>query len=533
MGLSLRPLCTSPPCRLNVYWECRCGLLELLTTFPIFIYARVLMSSVLAVVCWPRMRELHFLSCETARQLEMVSKIWVYRASALEGEGTWQCWVLCDPSRVLALRRAASRRLALQFGDLPPTGTDSDDSPRLRIQRDVAVRRRVLCGLVGWNGYTSYAYDFEFADSDEGDPLLRSFVIAEQVSAFVLCAPAVDQTLSELLSSNPGLAASLLSYLLTFRSWVKFREVCTRCKHVMEHNQILWAGLSVFLHELRVPASLWASLAEVLRSAGKIYVNVLQAGFAVSLRREHFLVWGWRRAHLSGIRWWNTSEIANYFFSMERSAPGITLETKVLWSGPLLWLDIGFQHAPSVTTAHPSHAARCQIQLRYAKPELCDDRSHPVACVLNIAWFLSSFAEIALRQNVKAHLLLAPAAGVFEIVVGLAWLPDAISLVVNGNLASCVRLPALGSFDPTLLDPFLFLALPAVPEIFVQLVPLRVLLQPGMVAPWCSICAEEDPRRCSGRCHCGRFYCSLHGGACFFCEREACGFCLLDHATCT
>ena len=263
------------------------------------------MSSVLAVVCWPRMRELHLLSCETERQLEMVSKIWVYRASALEGEGTWQCWVLCDPSRVLALRHAASRRLALQFGDIPPTGTDSEDSPTLRIQRDMAVRRRVLCGLVGWNGYTSYAYDFECADSDEGDPLLRSFVVAEQVSASAPCASAVYQTLSELLSSNPGLAASLLSYLLTFRSWLKLREVCTRCKHMMEHNQILWAGL---------------------------------------------------------------------------------------WS----------------TTARPS-----------------------------------------------------------------------------------------------------------------------------MVAPWCSICAEEDPRRCSGWCLCGRFYCSLHGGACFLCEREACGFCLLDHATCT
>ena len=226
--------------------------------------------------------------------------------------------------------------------------------------------------------------------------------------------------------------------------------------------------------------------------------------------------------------------MANYFVGCERSAPGVTLETKVVWRGPLPWLDIGFQRVSSDTMAR-SHAARCQIRLQHAGPELGDDASHHVACTANIEWYLSSSADAVLRQSVNVQhvqLLLAPVAGEFEVVIGLTWLPDAISLSVNGIFTSGVQILARESFDTALLDPFIFLALPALAEFVVQLVPLPVLLQTGAIEPWCSICAEEDPRRWSGRCHCGRFYCSLHGGECFSCERGACGFCLLEHAVC-
>ena len=238
------------------------------------------------------------------------------------------------------------------------------------MQRDAAIRHRLLCGFAGWNGDTTSAYDFECAGSDEQDPLLRGLFVAGQVSAPPPSLPAVEQTLSDLLSSNPGVGASLLSYLLTFHSWLKLRELCTCCKHLMEHNQALWANRCVLLHAHKVPAPLWPILAEVLRSARKIYVNVRQAGFAVSLQLEQHLVWTWRRPQLGFHARGNSSEMANYFVDRERSAPGVTVETKVVcveaYGTPQNLFDLP-EYSTAILDVLAAHAAQKEESLTQAR----------------------------------------------------------------------------------------------------------------------------------------------------------------------
>ena len=137
------------------------------------------MSSVLTAISWPLIQELHLLPTDMVRRIQAVSKSWKYTGMALEGEGTWQTWVRDDPRRVLALKRAATSRLALQFGELSVEGTDSHDSPDQRLDRDAATRLRVFCGLQGWYGYTTYRRDIEGAATDSEESIICTLRLAK------------------------------------------------------------------------------------------------------------------------------------------------------------------------------------------------------------------------------------------------------------------------------------------------------------------------------------------------------------------
>ena len=343
--------------------------------------------------------------------------------------------------------------------------------------------------------------------------------------------------LFELLSDDPGLSACVLSYVITFRAWLRIREVCTRCKYFLEDSRILWAGLRVVLYDCMVPIPLWSVLQEVLQSARVIYINAYQAGFAVLLKPEQQLVW---RLYMPLLVQYpftlhlrqRMSDMENYFLSREASPPAVTFMSKVFWEGHLQWLDIGFHQFFSQRWGESQrYTAHCQFHSQHTNAPSGDTATYWFTATMTIFWSFGKAILPTSQGNVDVRILFAPASNTSSFTIGLSWLPDSVALWVNDVFAESLQLP-IRPFIRELVEPRLFFALPAEVKPRVHILPLATKLTPGTIVPWCDICAEKQPCRSSAHCNCGTNYCSAHGGKCCACDYEACGFCLSYHCDC-